>query len=132
MRPVAKLPVTSMAGRLVATRVRLASGDRLFAHLGNIDLTDPRRTEEFRTISVIAHGQWFPMTRYFDIQSEKYGPSAFAAFPGMNVDDVFPISYDISAFCSGNPDVLVGTIDKEPREKLTDAERRRLSMSRLF
>ena len=130
VRPVTRIPVTSMAGRLVATRVRSASGDLFLAQLGNIDLKDPRSTEQFLTISVIRNGQWFTMARYHDIESDKRGPSALALVLGMSVDDVFPISYDISEFCSGNPAVLVGTLHKEPREKLTEAELTRLAVSR--
>jgi hypothetical protein len=130
VRPVTRIPVTSMAGRLVATRVRSASGDRFLAQLGNIDLSDPRSTEQFLTISVIRNGQWFTMARYHDIESDKRGPSVLASVLGMSVDDLFPISYDISELCIGNPAVLVGTIYKEPREKLTKAELRQLSVSR--
>jgi hypothetical protein len=129
VRPVTGIPVTSMAGRLVATRVRSASGDLFLAQLGNIDLSDPRSTEQFLTISVIRNGQWFTMARYHDIGSDKRGPAALASVLGMRVDDVFPISYDISELCIGNPAVVVGTIHKEPREKLTEAELIRLAAS---
>jgi hypothetical protein len=70
------------------------------------------------------------MARYHDIESDKRGPSVLASLLGMSVDDVFPISYDISELCIGNPAVLVGTIYKEPHEKLTEAELRQLALNR--
>jgi hypothetical protein len=128
VRPVTRLPVTSMAGRLVGTRVRLASGREIRAELSNIDLKDPRQTEQFLSLSVLREGKWFTMARYHDIESDRRGPGALAAVLGMNIDDVFPISYDISKFCIGNPAVLAGVIRKEPREKLSREEIIRLAV----
>jgi hypothetical protein len=45
-----------------------------------------------------------------------------AQFLGLQVDDVFPISYDVRRYSQGNPAALAGGILKEPRERLTQGE----------
>lgn len=41
-----------------------------------------------------------------------------AKFLGLEVDDVFPISYDLRPYSKGLDQALVGVVRKEPREKL--------------
>jgi hypothetical protein len=61
-------------------------------------------------------------SRYHDLDYSEKGPNALADFLGLQIDQVFPISYDIRHAAIGNASVLMGTILKEPREKLTPAE----------
>ena len=122
VRPVEKTPVKSLTGRLVGTQVRLVNGANVWAIIGNVDANNPRLTQHFLTISILRDGRWFTMARYHDFDANERGPQALAAFLGLQVEDVFPISYDISRFSRGDPAALVGTIEREPREKLTRAE----------
>jgi hypothetical protein len=122
MRPIKKLPVKNLAGRLVGTEVRLANGSKVWGLLGNVKVANPKLNEHFITLSVERDGTWFTMARYHDIERNEHGPQALAEFLGLRVDEVFPISYDISRFSLGDPAALVGTIEKEPREKLTRAQ----------
>ena len=62
------------------------------------------------------------LSRYFDVDYSENGPEALARFLGLDVDEVFPISYDITRYADGNRASLVGSILKEPREKLTRAQ----------
>jgi len=52
VRAVEKTPVTNLNGRLVGTQVRLANGSNDWALIGNVNVTDPRLTEHFLTLSV--------------------------------------------------------------------------------
>lgn len=123
VRPVEKTPVQNLNGCLAGTQVRLANGASIWAIIGNVDVSNPRLTQHFLTISVFRVGRWFTMARYHDFDADRRGPQALATFlGGLRVDEVFPISYDISRVCRGDPAALVGTIDKEPREKLTRAQ----------
>ncbi|MEY2493786.1 MAG: hypothetical protein QOJ45_278 [Verrucomicrobiota bacterium] len=122
VRPIKETPVKTMTGRLVGTRIRLANGASFWATVSNVDERNPRLTQHFLTVSVFRNGKWFTMARYHDFDSTERGPEALASFLGLRVDEVFPMSYNISQFCVGESAALVGTIEKEPREKLTRAE----------
>jgi hypothetical protein len=122
VRPVKTTPVKSLTGRVVGTQVRLANGIAMWALLGNVEGTNPRLTQHFLTLSVFADGRWFTMARYFDFDSDVRGPRALSAFLRLPIDAVFPISYDIGGYCVGQRAALVGTIETEPRERLTRAE----------
>jgi hypothetical protein len=122
MRPIKKLPVKNLASRLVGTEVRLANGNKVWGLLGNVKVTNPKLNEHFITLSVERDGIWFTMARYHDIERKERGPQALAKFLRLRIDEVFPISYDISRFSLGDPAALVGTLDKEPQEKLTRAQ----------
>jgi hypothetical protein len=122
VRPIKKTPVKNLDGCIVGTKIHLANGAFVWALIGNVDSDNPRRTQHFLTLSVCRDGRWFTMARYHDFDSNERGPQALADFLELRVDQVFPISYDISPFCIGESAALIGTIEEEPREKLTDAQ----------
>jgi len=122
IRPVKRLPVRNLNGKVAGIQVRLANGDHVWGLIGNVDVFHPRLTEHFLTLSVLKNDRCFTLARYHDIDCRESGPHALASFLGMNIDDVFPISYDLSQITGGDPRALVGTIPKEPRERLTRAE----------
>lgn len=128
VRSIKKTPVKNLDGCVVGTRVRLANGAEVWALVGNVDSNNPRLTRHFLTLSVLRDGSWFTMARYHDFDFDERGPKALAAFLDLRVDEVFPISYDISRFCVGDAAALVGTIEKRPREKLSRAEIIRLAV----
>lgn len=98
VRPVKRLPVTSLAGKIVGSRVRLASGNRLWALIGNLDTKNVRLNERFATFSFERNGLWFNLARYHDADYDRRGPSALARFLGISVDEVFPILYDVRPY----------------------------------
>jgi hypothetical protein len=62
IQPVSHLPVVDLSGRLVCTTLRLASGQSIWAVLGNISLYDARSTQHFRTVTVFrADGETFDL-----------------------------------------------------------------------
>jgi hypothetical protein len=123
MRPVEKLPVKSLDNRLVGAQVRLANGSRVWALIGNFNVTSPRDTEHFLTLSIERGGKWFYLARYHDIGFPAEGPEALARFLSLHVDDVFPITVDVRRYVHGDPKALIAIVLKEPREKLTYEER---------
>ncbi len=122
VRPSTSIPATTLRNRVVATQVRLASGQVAWALIGNVDSFNPKATEHFITLSVEKEGQWFVLARYHDWDIVDRGPEALARFLGLPMDDVFPIRYDISELAVGDPKSLRGAIASEPRERLTQAE----------
>jgi hypothetical protein len=68
------------------------------------------------------------MARYHDFDCDQRGPAALANFLGLKIEQVFPILYDVSDCCLGDPSVISGGIPKEPKKKLSRAELMALAM----
>jgi hypothetical protein len=122
VRPVGRLPVTSLMGRVVGNRVRLANGDFVWALIGNLDTKNARNNEHFVTLSIERNGNWFGLARYHDFDYRSRGPKALARLLRLSVDDIFPISYDVRRYANGAPAALTGRVMKEPRTRLTREE----------
>ncbi len=122
VRPVTQMPCSDLGSRVVGTEVLLACGQRVWALIGNVDLQDPRSTEQFLSLSLEKGGKWVHLARYFDVDYPTRGPDALADFLGLRTEDVFPIHYNISPVASGHPAALVAEVPKEPRERLSRAE----------
>lgn len=125
--PVHPIPVDDLSGRIVGTLAMLADGSVIRAVLANVDLQHSTRHAEFMTISVEKNGQWFFLARYHDHNFDVSGPDALARFLDRKVDQVFPISYEISRVVSGGMVSAVrGCIPAKPLESLSDSERMKL------
>ncbi|MFZ6736048.1 hypothetical protein ACO0LG_29280 [Undibacterium sp. Ji42W] len=122
VRPIKRIPVKSLTGKLVGTKVRFANGTDTWALIGNVDANNARLTQHFLTLSIFNADKWFTLARYHDIERERFGPEALEMFMGLDVNQIFLITYDISRCCTGDSKSLIGTIEKEPEEKLTRAE----------
>ena len=122
VRPVAQLPVMDLDGRLVGCEVALASGMLVWSLLGNIDVNNPRSTEHFLSLSIFGARECFYLSRYHDLGYATNGPAQLAAFLGLNVDEVFPIQYDVSAYSRGDAAALRGAIRSSPRERLSRSD----------
>jgi hypothetical protein len=127
--PVADLPVASLSGRVVGVALRLGGRDEV-GLLGNIDLADPRSSQEFATLSVWRGGRWFHLARYFDPYRDRSGPRQLAELLGLAVADLFPIRYDLSGVAVGHPESVQGRFEAEPAVRLTRTERIALALGR--
>jgi len=112
MRPVTTLPARDLGNRVVGTKVCTANGDMLWAGLSNIFLNDPEKTKRALVVSFYIGGQWIPLSREMNI--EMYGPDALARRLGVGCKDIFPITYDVSACCIGDPGAIRGSIEAAP------------------
>lgn len=122
VRPVKRLPVKSLVGKIVGTPVRLANDSEVWAILGNIDTTNMRLTAHFLTVSVERDGKWFHLARYHDPDFRSRGPLQLARFLRLRPEEVFPISYDVRRYVARKPRALAGTIPLEPPERLSREE----------
>ena len=122
VRPVKEVPVTSLRNTVVGVQVTLANGTERWAMIGNVAPRNARLTKHWLTLSILERSKWFHLGRYHDHDATKRGPKALAAFLKLRVDDVFPITYDISRYVKGDRDALVGTVEKKPQERLTRAQ----------
>ena len=103
VRPVAQLPVMDWTAESAGREVALASGMLVWSLLGNIDVNNPRSTEHFLSLSIFGARECFYLLRYHDLGYATNGPAQLAAFLGLNVDEVFPIQYDVSAYLAATP-----------------------------
>jgi hypothetical protein len=123
MKPVLRLPVASLDNRIVGTEVRLAGGRQFMAALSNVDLDDPSEREHFLVLGLYrSDGGQFILARYHDHNAQRQGPEALAAFLELPIEEVFPISYDLSAAAKGSPSSLRGTIEARPSNVLSRAD----------
>lgn len=123
IQPVRDIPVTDLSGRLVATEILLANGQKKLALIGNIDLRDPSKNDHFLMLSIVLPtGLRFHLARYHDPTYEAEGPSGLAAFLGLKMGEVFPINYDISSVAKGVSACIKGSILAEPTSRLSRAE----------
>ncbi len=122
VRPVKRVPVVNLTGKVVGTQVVLGNGQRVWALIGNVDAKNARLTEHFLTLSVERDGRWFTLARYHDLDYAENGPEGLAGFLGLPVDEAFPIAYDLRKYAKGDAAALSGQIRKEPRERLSRAE----------
>ena len=76
----------------------------------------------FLSLSVPSQGEWFHLARYHDSDYAENGPVALAQLLGLTVAEVFPITYDLTSYVSGEASALKGTILAEPRERLSRDE----------
>ena len=120
--PLDQIPVTSLENRIVGLEVQLAAGGREWALLGNVDLRDAHRTRHFLTVSLFARDEWFHLARYHDVDREERSPARLAEALGLPIYEVFPIRYDIGAWATGAPEVVFGSIEVEPLDRLSRTE----------
>jgi len=141
-RPMVKpvldaLPVKWLnSDRLVATTLTLANGSTHLGLLHNVSLHHPAATDQFLAVTIFRDdGQRFTcfrgrrqvmehvlpstMARILDNRT----PAGLAEFLGLRVDEIFPITYDLSAVAVGNPSVIRGTIPVHPKQTLDDGPR---------
>jgi hypothetical protein len=123
VRPVQSYPVSDLANRVIGTLVTLNNGCRMAASLGNIDSSSEAATREFLTLSLWFREDWIDLARYFDVDYDTRGPQAFSKQLDLKIDEVFPILYDISQHAQGLQAVLRGSIDAQPKFRLSDDER---------
>jgi len=122
VRPVKRLPVRSASGKLIGTEVRFANGTTAWALIGNLSGSDPRLSEHFLSLSIAHGGKWFHLARYHDHDFERQGPQALARLLSLDVDEVFPIAFDVRQYVEGEGAALRREIPKEPRERLSRSQ----------
>jgi hypothetical protein len=128
VRPVKTLPVTTLDSRFIGLQVRLANGALVWATIGNVDVHDERRTRQFIDVGIHRGKERFHLARYFDVLRSRQGPEALAKFLDLQVEDVFPIEYDLSQYVLGDARSIKGRIEREPSERLTRQERVKLNV----
>jgi|SRR5271166_1568560 len=121
--PVKTLPVRSLSGCIVGGEIELSCRKKVWAIIGNVDLTNPELTTHFVTLSIFDDkGERFHLARYHDFDYAERGPIQLAAFLGLRVNEVFPIRWDVSRYAQGADTALHGTIKEEPTVRLSRAQ----------
>ena len=129
--PIQNLPVHSFRNCLVGLDGVLASGVKLFAILTNVDLENVAATSQFLSAQFSLDGERIKLARYFDDDWESKGPRALAARLGLKVEDVFPISFDLSPYTEVEVRASKLSIEARPVLRLSEDERLDLLMGSL-
>lgn len=122
LRPVTELPVDDLGNRVVGTQVRLANGARMWAAIQCLHLDDPYKTRHLMWLSFFVGGRWIGLVRYHDPGQNMCGPIPVARALGLDVNDVFPVTYDVRHCCTGDPLAVTGVVEADPKDKLTRAQ----------
>jgi hypothetical protein len=122
VKPVKKLPLKSLTGKIFGIQVKLHNGEVAWALISNVDATNARLTEHFLTLSLQTNSKWVTLARYHDPDYLENGPEALARYLERDVDEVFPISYDLTPYAVGEKASLSGQVLKQPRERLARSE----------
>jgi hypothetical protein len=122
VRPVVTDHLGSLTNCIVGTEITLHNGSKEFAILGNVSLSDRMSTEHFLTLSVFRGGKWFGLARYHDVDYASRGPRQLANFLRLTVEDVFPISYDLSPIVRVPSDSVRGVIPADQPNKLSESQ----------
>ena len=113
MIPVRKLPVTDLSNRICLAKATMACGREIAAVLGNVDLPNAEETEKY-----ILFSTWTKDKRWVLHGSDKPRQAAeLARALGLDLEDVFPIAYDISAFATGPAKIIRSFIGKGEKGK---------------
>jgi hypothetical protein len=123
MGPVKKLPATDIMNGGCRAKAKLACGKPVTLVLWAVDLnpeqtlrdlaqyrvkpmTKAERAEYLKQqtpqFTIFAKGEWW--------HSESNGPSDLTEALGLSIQDIFPISYDISDFAAGVDQAVKGKI----------------------
>ena len=118
--PVETLPVSNLAGCVVGTTVVLANGMPLSAVMSNVDSVNAKKTEHFLNLTVFFNQEAFRLSRYHDPDYSRNGPNGLSAFLNLSLEQIYPISYNLSNLSAGDLKSLVGMVERIPHEVLND------------
>ena len=137
MVPVKKLPVTTLSNCGCKANATLACGRKVDAMVWSVDLKSIRQTQQFIAISFWFKTKRWNLSRYYELERpfvdekgfrETHAPADLALKLGLEINEVFPISYDLSRYAVGIPETVRGQILVEPIEKLDLKQRIALSL----
>jgi hypothetical protein len=127
--PVLSLPVNSLNGRIIGVETVLNSGLKLWCHLGNVDTVNPSSNEHFVSASFYVKGKWHRLSRYHDFDATAHGPKNLADVLNLSIEEVFPITYDLTPYVNASVSVTNSVIDLEPSVLLSRGELIALAVS---
>jgi hypothetical protein len=105
------------AGSLAATKVKCADGSQYWALIEGIHPDKPEFSKHNRELRLFVDGfGWFQLAQYFDSDEyrHKHGENVLCTLLGKTIEDVFPISFDLSDKSDSGSPCLVGTFEINP------------------
>jgi hypothetical protein len=103
LRPTLEVPVDDSFFGVFAVPVRLGNGQQIPAVLHCIDLREP--TKDNTAAGLTVEKDEIRCCDEFDVMAQ---------FLGLSMDDVFPITYDLSAYAIGHSEAVRGVINRPP------------------
>ena len=120
--PPLKLSAKSPAGlACIATDLRFADGSTHFGLLSPLSGV-AELDEQATTVSVFFAGARLDLAGYYDVETDRLSPNDFAKQLDRRIEQVFPISYDVSKFFGGPPSKWRGMVFERPQRPLSREE----------
>ncbi len=131
LSPVKRLPVESLDNRLVGTILKLANGQAVRGTLGNISLRNARATRQFIDVEISHNGKSYQLQRAAAPMTPYLNAQGLAEALRLRIEQVFPITYDLSDVAVGDPKIIKGSIEAELPENLSPDDRMKLILESL-
>lgn len=124
VEPIGSYPVQTLENSVVGVRATFANGLKLWVLFANFDLNDVKKNRHFLSVTFFDdEEQIYTFPRYFDVGFDSAIQTELSDILQMGVEDIFPISYDLTSIASGDPSILLGSFRLVPEtERLTETE----------
>jgi hypothetical protein len=110
--PLTDLPVDSLDQRIVGTRVTLGNGTMLWAVLSGGDLSLPTFVEEDSGLILYVDDERVSLGSAWERELPGYGAGDLCRKLGLTMEEVFPITFDVSHLVTGDRPALRGQFTK--------------------
>lgn len=120
LRPIKKYPAKTMVNRIIGIPVILNNNKEVYGIISNIDTHDPICTQHLLQLSLFIGNDLFHLCRYWEEGLlGREGPKALSNKLHLHVDEVFPISYDLSQYVTGDELSIKNVIESAPQRRLS-------------
>ncbi|EDM26845.1 hypothetical protein LNTAR_06354 [Lentisphaera araneosa HTCC2155] len=118
LTPLKKSPYNNRENRVFGTNVTLSCGITIKTMILNFDVCNTAYNKHMISIYFEVNNKWIELHRYFDAEYEENDALELSKKMNMDIDDIFPIKYDLSTLVEGNHD-FNGTIQKKIEHQLS-------------
>ena len=124
VEPIDKYPVQSLENCVAGIKVKFANGYQSWALVANFDLNSSKKNKHFLSFTFLdEEEQIYTLPRYFDAGYDKATQEELPAILRMAIEDIFPVSYDLTLIADGDQSILSSSFDlMSAPERLTDNE----------
>ncbi len=117
--PVETLPPRSFESLVIGAEVQLADESWVWALLQNFSLSGAAVNDHFLNLTFDIQGSWFVLARYHDPWIESHGPQKLAQLLNRNLEQIFPIRFDLRKTLKSLDSAFVSEVKMEPDVELT-------------
>jgi hypothetical protein len=124
--PITDYPVSYLEGRIIGIPCQLHNGKSINCILQSVEIGSPHKTEQFLNLYAIIGVRKIRLLRYFDVGASDDPGKDFASEISVNVDEVFPIKWDVQKHVTKGLNGRSGLITRFPTRRLDEQQRMNL------